>query len=178
MASLPGTLANSALEKHLTFTLGGCEYAIVITHVREIIAMHEITPLPKLPDYVKGVFNLRGKIIPVMDLRLRLGLDSCEYGPATCIVVTELQGDEERVPDLVGCIVDSVSDVRDILMEEVQTVPRTERWSTEEHVEGLVQCEDGVVAVLSIAHVLGDVFSHGSEALLDLDGGSDDSGAN
>ena len=154
-------------SKYLTFRLGSCEYGIVIQNVREIIAMHEITPLPQLPDYVQGVINLRGKIIPVVDLRLRLSLEAQAPTRTACIVVTEIPSDDDSGMELIGCTVDGVSDVRDIDPEAVQPVPRTDSWSAQEHVTGLVQFDTGVVALLSITNLLGKIFHSDQRASID-----------
>ena len=79
-----------AASKYLTLRLGVEHYAVETLRVREIIGMLDITPLPQMPAFVRGVLNLRGRIIPVVDLRLRLGLPELEYGPRTCIVVLDV----------------------------------------------------------------------------------------
>ena len=83
--------------KYLTFTLADEEYGIGILKVREIIGMMPVTSVPQTPDFVKGVINLRGKVIPVIDLRLRFGMDPSDYTERTCIIVVEIQGEAGNI---------------------------------------------------------------------------------
>ncbi|MFH1216550.1 MAG: chemotaxis protein CheW [Pseudomonadota bacterium] len=107
--------------KYLTFDLGREEYGIGILKVREIIGLMEITAVPHTPRYIKGVINLRGNVIPVLDLRLKFNMDSREYNDRTCIIVVEAQGESGSV--LVGMIVDSVSEVLNITEAEIEPPP-------------------------------------------------------
>lgn len=112
-------------EKFLTFTLGDEEYGQEILQVREIIGMIDITPLPQTPEYVKGVINLRGKIIPVVELRLKFSMPSVEFTEETCIIVVEVTDQvntEERFH--MGVIVDSVSEVLDISKDQIEPAPQ------------------------------------------------------
>jgi purine-binding chemotaxis protein CheW len=95
--------------KYLTFSLAGEEYGIGILKVREIIGMMTVTPVPQTPEFVKGVINLRGKVIPVIDLRLRFGLEAAAYTERTCIIVVEIDGDSGSLP--LGIVVGAVSEV-------------------------------------------------------------------
>ncbi len=107
--------------KYLTFTLGNEDYGVGILKVREIIGMMEITAVPHTPPYVKGVINLRGRVIPVIELRSKFGLESREYDERTCIIVVEVQSATETVQ--VGMIVDSVSEVLTIPDEDIEPPP-------------------------------------------------------
>ena len=104
--------------KYLTFTLNKEEYGIGILKVKEIIGMMPITPVPQTPEYVKGVINLRGKVIPVIDLRLRFGMERVHYDERTCIVVVEAEAGGGRA--LIGIVVDSVSEVLNIRGESIE----------------------------------------------------------
>lgn len=145
--------------KHLNFVLDGEHYAVGILSVREIIAMHEITPLPRLPEYVQGVINLRGKIIPVMDLRLRLGLPIHENDRATCIIVLDVTLENGMMTN-VGCIVDAVSEVGDINIEDMQDAPSQASGASAEAIHALALQDDGkrVVTILEMEHLLGDLL--------------------
>lgn len=112
-------------EKFLTFTLGDEEYGQEILRVREIIGMIDITPLPQTPEYVNGVINLRGKIIPVIELRVKFGMPSVAYTEETCIIVVEVTdvGNAEEQFHM-GVIVDSVSEVLDILKSQIEPAPQ------------------------------------------------------
>ena len=107
--------------KYLTFSLAGEEYGIGILKVREIIGMMPITPVPETPQFVKGVINLRGKVIPVIDLRLRFGLTEIDYTERTCIIVVEIQGEAAALP--MGIVVDAVSEVLNIRGEDIEDTP-------------------------------------------------------
>lgn len=107
--------------KYLTFQLGKEEYGVGILKVKEIIGMMEITAVPQTPSYVKGVINLRGSVIPVLELRTKFGMDAKEYDDRTCIIVTEVQGESSQIQ--VGMIVDSVSEVLNIGEEDIEPPP-------------------------------------------------------
>jgi len=102
--------------KYLTFSLAGEEYGIGILKIREIIGMMPITAVPETPHFVKGVVNLRGKVIPVIDLRLRFGMTEIDYTERTCIIVVEIKGDAGVMP--VGTAVDAVSEVLSIKVKD------------------------------------------------------------
>src|SRR5579883_2484421 len=96
-------------RKYLTFHLGEEEYGIHVTKVREIMGIQQVTAVPHTPSYVKGVINLRGRVVPVLDLRRKLGLPDVEYTKSTCIIVVQLLVDSS--PVLTGVVVDGVSEV-------------------------------------------------------------------
>ncbi|NLF29813.1 MAG: purine-binding chemotaxis protein CheW [Planctomycetes bacterium] len=104
--------------KYLTFMLAKETYGLEILKVREIIGMMSITAVPRTPDFVKGVINLRGKVIPVMDLRLKFNMDEAAHTDETCIIVVQVGRLE------MGVIVDKVSEVRDIAGEEIEEAPQ------------------------------------------------------
>src|ERR1700745_240504 len=95
--------------KYLTFQLASEEFGIRVLKVREIMGLQEITSVPQTPAHIKGVINLRGKVVPVIDLRLKFGLPAAEYTQRTCIIVTQVQGESSTV--LMGIVVDGVSEV-------------------------------------------------------------------
>ncbi len=104
--------------KYLTFSLKEEEYGIGILKVKEIIGMMPVTSVPRTPDFVKGVINLRGKVIPVVDLRLKFSMDSIEYTDRTCIIVVEIDSDETTL--LIGIVVDAVSEVLNMKESEIE----------------------------------------------------------
>ena len=107
--------------KYLTFALAGEEYGIGILKVKEIIGLMPITTVPQTPGYVKGVINLRGKVIPVADLRLKFGMEAMEYNERTCIIVVEVKGASQTI--LMGIVVDSVSEVLNIKGTDIEDTP-------------------------------------------------------
>ena len=143
--------------KYLSFMLGGEEYGVRILKVREIIAFQDITALPRMPDYIKGVLNLRGRIVPVIDLRMKLGVSTPEITAQSCIVVLEVEtsSDDEALAQI-GCVVDTVSEVLDISGEHLAEAPRFTGSLDTAFIMGLGKLpnKDKVVALLDIDHIL------------------------
>ena len=117
----PQGAAKAVEGKHLTFQLADARYGIDILQVQEIISVPPITRVPKAPPYIKGVINLRGRIIPVMDLRSRLGLDSISFDEKTCIIVVNINKDGEKIA--LGVIVDTVLEVLNFASEDIEPAP-------------------------------------------------------
>ena len=149
-----GTSAFAA-GKFLSFYLSKEEYGIAILKVREIIGMVDVTPLPRTPDFVRGVINLRGKIIPVIDLRLKFGMPPADYTNETCIVVVDV-GREGESSVQVGCIVDTVSEVLTVDNEQFEAPPRCANASGD-YIAGLGKLKDRVLILLDIDKVIGDL---------------------
>jgi len=139
-------------EKYLTFTLAEEEYGIGILKVKEIIGMMPVTSVPRTPDYVKGVINLRGKVIPVVDLRLKFGMEPIPYSDRTCIIVVEIDSDETTV--LIGIVVDSVSEVLNIGGEEIEDAPQFGTSLDTNYILGMAKMDGGVKILLDIDKVL------------------------
>ena len=139
--------------KYLTFTLDSGEYGIGILKIKEIIGMMPVTAVPQTPEYVKGVINLRGKVIPVVDLRLRFGMDSIEYNERTCIIVVEIKGQTGNV--LIGTVVDSVSEVLNIKGTDIEDTPTFGSKLNTDYILGMAKMEGGVKILLDIDKVLG-----------------------
>lgn len=140
--------------KYLTFSLAEEEYGIGILKIKEIIGMMPITTVPRTPEFVKGVINLRGKVIPVMDLRLRFGMEEMDYTERTCIVVVEIEGSSGTV--MIGVVVDSVSEVLNIKSEDVEETPRFGTKMNTDYILGMAKMEGGVKILLDIDRVLSD----------------------
>jgi purine-binding chemotaxis protein CheW len=117
----PAKPGDDRSEKYLVFQLGVEEFGIRVLKVREIIGVQDITAVPQTPKYLKGVINLRGKIIPVLDLRLKLRLAPRVYTPRTCIIVVQVNGDSG--PQLMGVVVDSVAEVVNIPSADIEETP-------------------------------------------------------
>ncbi len=127
---------NSAVERCLTFESGGLVLYISTEHVIEIINNHSITMLPLVPPYIKGVINLRGQILPIVDMRLRMGKEETEYTSKTCIIVLDINSVS------LGIIVDSVQQVIDIDLNNVRPIPLKRQ---QKMLDGMVTMEDGRV---------------------------------
>lgn len=135
--------------KYLTFVLCGEEYGIEILKVREIIGIMNITPVPQTPEHIKGVINLRGKVIPVIDLRLKFGFQQAEYTKETCIIVVEVRN------ILTGIIVDTVSEVLDVGSKELESSPDFGNGVNTEIFLGMAKIKNKVKILLDIDKVLG-----------------------
>ncbi len=138
--------------KYLTFTLHDEEYGIGILKVKEIIGMMPITTVPKTPDYVKGVINLRGKVIPVADLRLKFGMDPMDYTERTCIIVVEISGAGKKVH--MGIVVDSVSEVLNIKAGDIEDTPNFGSRLDTDYILGMAKAGGGIKILLDIDEIL------------------------
>ncbi len=143
---------DGAAEQYLTFILAGEEYGVDILRVQEIKGWDDVTPIPNTPDYVKGVINLRGAIIPIVDLRQRFGLSELEYGPTTVMIILKVQNEgRERI---MGVVVDAVSEVYNINGAELQPPPEFGGVIKTEFLRGLASVEGKMIIVLDIDHLL------------------------
>ena len=138
--------------KYLTFTLAEEEYGIGILKVKEIIGMMTITTVPQTPGYVKGVINLRGKVIPVIDLRLKFGMEAMDYTERTCIIVVEITGPSGKIP--MGIVVDSVSEVLNIKAGDIEDTPTFGSKMDTAYILGMAKTGGGVKILLDIDKVL------------------------
>jgi purine-binding chemotaxis protein CheW len=138
--------------KYLTFCLAQEEYGIGVRKIKEIIGMMSITTVPQAPEFVKGVINLRGKIIPVMDLRLRFGMEPIAYTDRTCIVVAEIGRGTDTV--FIGIVVDSVSEVLNIKEEDIEESPSFGARITTDYILGMAKMNKSVKILLDIDRVL------------------------
>lgn len=139
--------------KFLTFTLGHEEYGVPVLKVREIIKVMDITHVPQVPDYVLGVINLRGKVIPVIDLRQKFGLGLTENTPHTCIIVADVDLAATHV--MMGIVVDSVSEVLNVSEGEIDATPDFGGRVTTDYVLGLAKVKGTVKILLDLDRVLG-----------------------
>lgn len=138
--------------KYLTFSLENESYGIGILTVKEIIGMMPITKVPKTPENIKGVINLRGKVIPVIDLRMKFNLPETAFDDRTCIIIVELDSDDETM--LVGIIVDSVSEVLNIGEGDVDPPPEFGAHLDTRYIIGIAKTDDGVKILLDINQVI------------------------
>jgi purine-binding chemotaxis protein CheW len=141
--------AASDQRQLVSFRLGQEEYGIDILCVQEIIRVPRITPIPNTPPYVEGVLNLRGRVIPVISLRRRLGLPEAEEGKETRIIVADLS------PNTVGFIVDCVSEVIRVPASQIAEAPETDpRGRSDVHLEGLARLEGRLLLILNLPKLL------------------------
>jgi len=137
-------------RKYLTFVLSGEEYGLEILRVKEIIGLMEITNVPRMPEFVRGVINLRGKVIPVIDLRLKFGMEMTEDTQETCIIVVDLDD------VLMGVVVDKVSEVLDIAESDIEPPPSFGVDLDTKFILGIGKVKGKVVILLDIGRVLKD----------------------
>lgn len=138
--------------KYLTFLLGEESYGIEILKVQEIIGMQSITRIPRTPEYVKGVINLRGKVIPVIDLRLRFGMEEAEVSRKTCIIVVQVTKADVSVT--MGIVVDEVSEVLEISAEEIEPPPGFGTQVETAFILGMAKTENAVKILLDIDKIM------------------------
>jgi purine-binding chemotaxis protein CheW len=137
--------------KYLLITIDDDVYGIDIAHVVEIIELKRITEVPDMPSYVKGVINLRGRVIPVVDLRLRLGMAEREHDDRTCITIVKIQDSS------VGLVVDRVAEVQDIRDGDIEPPPRYKTGSGKEpFISGLAKVGDGVRILMDVQKLVED----------------------
>lgn len=144
--------ADARAGKYLTFQLANEEFGIRVLKVREIMGLLEITAVPQTPAHIKGVINLRGKVVPVVDLRLKFGLPAAEYTQRTCIIVTQVQG--ESAPVLMGIVVDGVSEVLNLAASEIEDTPDFGEEVSGEYLLGMAKVKGKVKILLDIDRVL------------------------
>ena len=139
-------------DKYITFFLDNEEYGVEIEKVREIIGIMDITPIPNTPKYIRGVLNLRGKVIPVIDLRLKFGMDFRDYEDRTSIIVMEIDLNGRKSP--IGTVVDMVSEVLQISEEDLEDTPFFGVDINTEFILGMAKVKNSVKILLDIDKVL------------------------
>jgi purine-binding chemotaxis protein CheW len=163
-----GTLAEQALDsragKYLTFHLGKEEFGIQVKHVREIMGVQDITAVPGTPPHLKGVINLRGKIIPVVDLRLKFNFPAIPFTETTCIVVVQVAQEGDQA--MIGLIVDGVSEVLTLAAGDVEDAPDFGDGNETPFVLGIAKFKGSVKILLKIEDVLTLQELRGIESLV------------
>ena len=139
--------------KYLTFNLGGESYGLEIMKVQEIIKIIDVTQIPKTPEFVRGVINLRGKVIPVIDLRLKFEIQAQEDTEKTCIIVMQVKSKDETVT-IIGIIVDEVSEVVDIAEGQIEPSPSFGANIDTDFILGMGKVGDKVMSMLDIDKIL------------------------
>ena len=148
MADKSGTHESTAAQQFLTFSLCEQEFGIEILRVQEIKNYSRVTPIPNSPPNVKGVMNLRGTVIPIVDLRSTLGMPSADYDKFTVIIVVNI---ETRV---VGLVVDAVSDVMDVDQTDIEVPPSLSTEITQSVVDGIAKAGDRLITILNISKLV------------------------
>jgi purine-binding chemotaxis protein CheW len=141
-------------DQYLTFMLAGEEYGVDILRVQEIKGWDSVTPIPNTPEYIRGVINLRGTIVPIIDLRRRFNLEAVEYGPVTVVIVLKVEDPESGKSRVMGLVVDAVSDVYNVPEEAIKPAPDFGSVVDVNFVQGLATLENTMVIVLNIDRLL------------------------
>lgn len=153
-AEKTGSIIDEAYDQYLTFSLAGEEYGVDILGVQEVKVWTRVTVLPNTPGYIKGVLDLRGSIVPIIDLRARFGMESVDYDSTTVIIVLKLKIDlRDRI---IGLVVDSVSDVLDIRHSEMRTTDQFDIRSRSEAITGVATVNSKLVIMLNAAKLMDD----------------------
>ncbi len=147
---------NNVEGKYMTFTLKNEIYGIPIGTVKEINAMMIITEVPNTPKYIKGVINLRGKIISIMDLRLRLGMEEIDYSERTCIIVVEVPNNEKGKKKI-GIVVDHVAEVIEIKNSELEDFEEDLVDDLNAFINGIAKMKDKIIIILDIEKIVNNV---------------------
>ncbi len=148
MAVIPENVEDTQEGKYLTFVLGTETFGLQIRYVTEIIGIQRITPVPDMPNYVRGVINLRGKVIPVMDVRLRFRMEGRPYDERTCIVVIDVRD------TVVGLIVDTIQEVLEIPAQDIEDAHHFRKSYGNQFMQGLGKVNDSVKILLDAEALL------------------------
>jgi len=148
-------------NQYLTFMLSGEEYGVDILTVQELRGWENTTPIPNTPTFVLGVINLRGVVVPIVDLRDRFGLEKMEYGPTTVVIIVKVEaGGKDRV---LGIVVDAVSEVYDISNDDMQPPPDMDGSISIDFVTGLATIDEKMVILLDINKLVNEGILSGSD---------------
>jgi len=141
-------------DQYLTFVMDEEEYGVDILRVQEIRGWEKTTKIPNSPKYLKGVINLRGTIVPIVDLRTKFNLEKAEYTPVTVVIVLKLLNDEEE--RTVGIVVDTVSDVYSIKDDDIRESPDVSKSNNNQFIRGLATVNEKMVIILELSKLLED----------------------
>lgn len=139
--------------KYLTFRIGKEDYGIAIRHVHEIIGTMSVAHIPRAPEYVRGIINLRGKIIPIIDLRLRMAMEAKQDTEKSCVIVVDVQGPKGSVT--MGFVADEVSEVLDIAASDIEDAPAFGAGLDTAFILGIAKMKSSVKILIDINRVLG-----------------------
>lgn len=141
-------------SRYINFSIGNESYCLEILKVRELMGMTDITPLPQTPQFIRGVINLRGQIIPIVDLRIKFGMEFKPYTKRTTIMVVEVELEGERM--LMGLVVDSIQEVIAIPEEKINSLPYVNNRVKAEYIRGVADTPEGMKIVLDVLKILSD----------------------
>ena len=146
------TAAGGTPQQYLTFTLGGEMFALAILNVKEIIEFGTVTEIPMMPTFIRGVINLRGAVVPVIDLACRFGGQPTQVARRTCIIIVEVP--QPEAPQILGILVDAVSEVLEVAPAEMNPVPAFGNAIRSDFIQAMVHREDDFIILLAIENAL------------------------
>jgi purine-binding chemotaxis protein CheW len=146
-----GTTGVDQIAQYLTFRLGEEVFALEISQVREVLDFTQITRVPRMPEFMRGVINLRGSVVPVVDLRLKFGMSATERTVNTCIIIVEVSIDGER--SLLGALADSVQEVIELEAGQIEPAPRLGASIRADFIRGMGKRDDHFVIILDVDRV-------------------------
>ena len=139
-------------QQYLTFNVGDELYAINVANIREVLEFQSVSRVPRMPEYMRGIINLRGKVVPVLDLKMRFSLGQTEKSVNTSVIVTEIYDNGEEL--VIGLLSDSVSEVVDIDTEKIEPPPNIGTNIDSSFIQGMGKLEDNFIIILNIDKVL------------------------
>lgn len=151
--TLPPGVADLSQQQYLTFMLGGETFAIGILSIKEIIEYGNLTEVPRMPEFIRGVINLRGAVVPVIDLSSRFGKKATAIARRTCIVIVEVDSGNGAVQDI-GILVDAVNEVLEIPLADTEPPPSFGASIRSQFIRGMGNVAERFVIILDIGHIL------------------------
>lgn len=148
----PAANAGQELQQYLTFMLGGEVFAIGILHIKEIIEYGQLTTVPMMPTFIRGVINLRGAVVPVVDLASRFGGKASEVTRRSCIIILELNGEADT--QVIGVVVDAVNEVLEIAGADIEPPPTFGTRIRTDFIQGMGKVQERFVIILNVNNVL------------------------
>jgi len=152
-------------QQYLTFLLGDDIYGVDILRVQEVRGWTKVREIPNTPKYVKGVLDLRGTIVPIIDLRIRLSIEAVEYTPITVVIVLAIEVNDEKY--VIGIVVDTVSDVLDVVKSDIKKAPNFGTKVETKFIDGMVMAEAGMVVLMNIDKMLNPEELHALKDIAD-----------
>ncbi|MBF9016786.1 MULTISPECIES: chemotaxis protein CheW [unclassified Oceanispirochaeta] len=145
-------MTDDKLNQYLTFTVAGEQYAINVANIREVLEFDSVTVIPKMPEYMKGIINLRGSVVPVLDLKAKFGIGKIEKATDTSVIVTEMTLNNEAV--VIGLLCDAVSEVIDLEDDQIEPTPYMGTQVQAEFIRGMGKKDDKFIIILDLTKVL------------------------
>lgn len=153
VTAVPGDVNADIIDSSevLSFSIGGTIYGIEVIYVKDIITIEQITVVPKIPDHIKGVINIRGRVVPVISVRKRFGIEEIPYDDRTCIIVLEFDDGNQ-----VGIIVDRVQEVINVKPSDISNTPDSKNVNANRYIKSLINLESGIRLLIDCYKLIND----------------------